>query len=210
MVPVERWCVQHERGSSCGDHECEFDVSDLISVYKRTSWPDGGKRGKSPHLYIHNNSTSWVPPVSCCWNLWAALLRGHQLQPGCVDCGNHADTTKPATDSRRLTFELVQEWMWKVGLSFVTFWQFGTGAEGADDTGSQTCWTTRKKIPLSQTVAVHDKLPAEQKWLSGFSLRQYHAAVLVCRIVFSYYPCLLSFGLYLNLVWDVLWPWESL
>ncbi len=92
---------------------------------------------------------------------------------------------KTATDNRRLTFELVQEWMWKVGLSFVTFWQFGTGAEGTDETGLQTRWTTRKKIPLSQTMAMHDKLPAEQKWWSGFSLRQYPTAVLVCRIVFS-------------------------
>lgn len=38
-----------------------------------------------------------------------------------------------------------------------------------------TCWTTSKKIPLSQTVAMHDKRPAELNRWSGFSLRQYPA-----------------------------------
>lgn len=57
-------------------------------------------------------------------------------------------------------------------------------------------WTTRTKVPLSQTMAMHDKLPAEQKW-SGL----YFVALP---------PPSFFLGSCLNLFWNVLRPGESL
>lgn len=73
---------------------------------------------------------------------------------------------------------------------------------GADDTGLQTRWTTRKKIPLTQARVMHDKLPAGQK-RSGLQFEAMPGSVLFSFVPF-YYPCLCRFSSYVNLVWDEL------
>lgn len=131
-------------------------------------------------LCVYVFCSSLDPSGPLCWNLQPAPFRGIStclcwLRESCrhnnIDHKQQTADLWVGTDSVGLD---VESWPPK---KLWHFDSFERETKGPDD--FPTCCTPSKKIPLSQTVALHDKRPAEARRWSGFSSRQ--SPAVCCR-----------------------------